>query len=216
MRVVLVADLSVGGWFPFTKMLPQKISNRQCCGARKYRTVSENKRTTVCTSPKIIKLGLELKWVLSHANRHVSRSITTIPVATSPHFIVPPVPATRFELSLKDHQIQPSLEKSSNILFHFGSVSNTMRFSFKSEGNSNDTKTKMDEIEKLARVIEDGKAKNIIVLCGAGVSTGKFLTQKIRVFGNIRAGTSYFCLAVLMLLRSGNSWFSKSGYWSLW
>ena len=59
-----------------------------------------------------------------------------------------------------------------------------MRFSFKSEGNRNDTKTKMDEIEKLARVIEDGKAKKIIVLCGAGVSTGKFLAQKIRVFGN--------------------------------
>lgn len=65
-----------------------------------------------------------------------------------------------------------------------------MRFSFKSEGNSNDTKTKMDEIEKLARVIEGGKAKKIIVLCGAGVSTGKFLAQKIRVFGNIRARTS--------------------------
>jgi len=30
----------------------------------------------------------------------------------------------------------------------------------------------MEDLEKVAKAIEDGKAKNIIVLCGAGVSTG--------------------------------------------
>lgn len=30
----------------------------------------------------------------------------------------------------------------------------------------------MEDLEKVAKAIEDGKAKNILVLCGAGVSTG--------------------------------------------
>lgn len=32
----------------------------------------------------------------------------------------------------------------------------------------------MEDIEKVAKAIEDGKAKNILVLCGAGVSTGTY------------------------------------------
>ena len=30
----------------------------------------------------------------------------------------------------------------------------------------------MKELDQLAKLIEDGKAKRILVLCGAGVSTG--------------------------------------------
>ena len=45
----------------------------------------------------------------------------------------------------------------------------------------------MEDIEKVAKAIEDGKAKKILVLCGAGVSTGTIVALSVSFVCAVRA-----------------------------